>query len=584
MSNFSNSKTDSNLSQTTGIRKNNQATSFDDIDKALKVLQTNKDRWVATGIDERIAILDEMMIDFVPILDHLVEVSIEAKGTPKDTFGEAEEWAYLAMMYNIIRSLRQSLADIKKYGYPRIVGRAVRGSNSQVVARVFPRTRTESMMFSGLTAEVWMEPGVSIEETLRSQAQIYRDKDTRGAVSVILGGGNVSILPVSDVLYKLFAANRVVVLKFHPVNAYLGPLVEKGLQTLINRGFLRIVYGGAAEGSYLCNHSLADEIHLTGSVKTFETIVFGSGTEGADNKARKRPLISKPVTGELGDVTPVIIVPGPWNEDDIRKQAVKFTTWLSMNAGCNCLTPRVLVQHKSWTQRENLIKAIGNEMAKLETRIAYYPGAREKHAAFVSAHPDARQFGDSGQGRLPWTFITNVDPKNGNDICFNTEAFCSLFAETALEAANVPEFIDRAVDFVNATLWGTLTASIIIHPKSLLDPDVAASLERALVNLRYGTICVNEWGGMAYFFGRTPWGGFPGHDIYDIQSGIGFVNNPLMFSKPQKSVIYGRFKKRIDPTLISFKHALEMQKRLTYYLASPSIWKMLGLVWTQFRG
>lgn len=566
------------------MAKNNQVTSFDDMEQALKALQASKDKWVATGIDERIAILDEIRRDFVPVLERWVEVSIEAKGIPKGTFGEAEEWAYLAIMYGVLGSLRQSLVDIRKHGNPQIFGHAALRPGGQVVAKVFPRTRTESMMFAGLTEEVWMEPGVSIEETLQTQAQTYKDKHTRGAVNAILGAGNVSALPVSDVLYKLFVANHVAVLKPNPVNAYLGPLIAEGLQTLINQGFLRIVYGDAAEGIYLCNHPLVDEIHITGSDKTFEAIVFGSGTEGAKNKVEKRPLVTKPVTGELGNVNPVIIVPGPWNEDDIRKQAVKLMTWLSINSGCNCLTPRVLVQHKNWTQRGTLVKAICDVMVKLETRTAYYPGTKEKHAAFVSAHPDARQFGDSGQGYLPWTFITNVDPENANDICFNTEVFCSLYTETALEAPSIPEFIDRAVDFVNGTLWGTLTASIIIHPKSLLDPDVAASFERALVNLRYGTICVNEWGAMAYFFGRTPWGGFPGQDIYDIQSGVGFVNNPLMFSKPQKSVIRSPFKKRTDPTLISFKHALEMQKRLTYYLASPSIWKMLGLVWTQFRG
>ena len=564
--------------------KKNQATSFDDIEQELKTLQASKDKWVAIGIDERITILDEIMRDFVPVLEHWVEVSIEAKGIPKNTFGEAEEWAYLAIMYGILGSLHQSLVDIRKYGNPQVVGHAALRPSGQVVAKVFPRTRTESMMFPSLTGEVWMEPGVSIEETLQTQAQTYKDKHTRGAVNAILGAGSVSALPVSDVLYKLFVANHVAVLKPNPVNAYLGPLIEEGLQTLINQDFLRIVYGGAAEGIYLCNHPLVDEIHITGSDKTFEAIVFGSGTEGVKNKAEKRPLVSKPFTGELGCVNPVIIVPGPWNEDDIRKQAVKLMTWLSVNSGCNCLTPRVLVQHKSWTQRVTLVNTICDVMAKLETRTAYYPGTKEKHAAFVSAHPDACQFGDSDHGHLPWTFITNVDPENANDICFNTEVFCSLYTETALEAPSIPEFIDRAVDFVNETLWGTLTVSIIIHPKSLLDPDVSASFERALVNLRYGTICVNEWAGMAWFFGRTPWGGFPGHDIYDIQSGVGFVNNPLMFSKPQKSVIYSPFKKRIDPTLISFKHALEMQKRLTYYLASPSIWKLLGLVWTQFRG
>jgi len=107
---------------------------------------------------------------------------------------------------------------------------------------------------------------------------------------------------------------------------------------LIERGFFRVVYGGITEGNYLCNHPAVDEIHLTGSDKTFESIVFGSGPEGARRKAQKNPLISKPVTGELGNITPVIIVPGPWSESDIRKQAEKVTTWLTYNAGCNCLT------------------------------------------------------------------------------------------------------------------------------------------------------------------------------------------------------------------------------------------------------
>jgi acyl-CoA reductase-like NAD-dependent aldehyde dehydrogenase len=295
-----------------------------------------------------------------------------------------------------------------------------------------------------------------------------------------------------------------------------------------------------------------DEIHLTGSDKTFKAIVFGSGVEGAERKAKKKPLITKPVTGELSNITPIIIVPGPWSSDDIRKQAVKLVSWLTYNAGCNCFTPRVLVQHKNWVQREALTKAIGDVMANLETCQAYYPGTIERHAAFVAAHPDARQFGDASQGHLPWTLIEGVDPSNANDICFKTEAFCSLFAEAALEAASIPEFIDRAVDFVNGTLWGTLTATILIHPKSLLDPEISASLERALTNLRYGTVSINELSIMAYLPGTAPWGGSPGHDIYDVQSGIGVINNYLMFDRPQKTVMRGPFIKT-DPFLITFR-------------------------------
>ncbi len=553
------------------------------IQQELTVLQANKDRWVATGIDERIAILDEIRRDLISVTDRWVAICAEAKGIPADTHGEVFEWNMLLTMFSLLASLRRSLEDIKKCGRPQIAGPLFERSDGQVAAKVFPRTRLESMFFPGLSMEVRMEPGVSIEETLQTQAQIYRERSSRGAVSLVLGAGNASALQVADFLYKLFIANHVVILKLNPVNAYLAPLMEEAFHALINRGFLRVVCGGAEEGGYLCHHPIVDEIHLTGSDKTFEAIVFGSGGEGAERKARKNPLITKPVTGELGNITPVIIVPGPWSNDDIEKQAVKLVSWLAANAGCNCFTPRVLVQHKNWAQRQALTKAIGDVMADVETCTAFYPGAREQHAAFVSAHPEARQFGDANQGHLPWTLIEDIDPDNANDICFRTEAFCSLFAETALEAASIPEFIDRAVDFVNGTLWGTLTATILIHPKSLLDPEISASLERALANLRYGTISINELGVLAYLAGTATWGGFPGHDIYDVQSGIGVTNNYLMFDRPQKTVMRGSFIK-VDPLLVTFRHSVEFANKYTYYTAAPSIWKLPGLIWTLLRG
>jgi len=577
----SNSKPNSSLPQSSEITDSMRTTSLESIREGLEVLQANKDKWTATGIDEQIAILDEIKRDLLTVTDRWVTLCAEAKGIPAHTYGEVFEWSMLLTIFSLLASLRQSLKDIKKYGRPQIAGPVFVRPDGQVVAKVFPRTKFESML--GYSIEVWMEPGVSIEETSQTQAQIYRERSSQGAVSLVLGAGNASALQVADFLYKLFIANHVVILKLNPVNAYLGPVMEKAFRALINRGFLRIVCGGAKEGSYLCNHPIVDEIHLTGSDKTFEAIVFGSGVEGAERKAGKNPLITKPVTGELGNVTPMIVVPGPWSNDDIKKQAVKLVSWLASNAGCNCFTPRVLVQHKNWAQREALTKAIGDVMANLETCKAYYPGTRERHAAFVSAHPDSRQFGDTSQGHLPWTLIDGVDPSNTSDICFKTEAFSSLFAETALEAASIPEFIDRAVDFVNGTLWGTLAATILIHPKSLLDPEIVASLERALTNLRYGTISINEAIVMAYFPGTAPWGGFPGHDIYDVQSGIGVINNYLMFDRPQKTVMRGPFIKS-DPNLVTFKHSVEFGKKYTHYLAEPSIWKLLSMLWTLLRG
>ena len=119
---------------------------------------------------------------------------------------------------------------------------------------------------------------------------------------------------------------------------------------------LAVVYGGATEGSYLCNHPGIEEIHITGSDKTFDAIVFGAGSEGIKRKAEGSPLLTKRVTGELGNVSPVIVVPGPWKPDDLIYQAEHIDTMLTNNAGFNCNATRVIIQDASWPLRSQLLE------------------------------------------------------------------------------------------------------------------------------------------------------------------------------------------------------------------------------------
>ena len=67
--------------------------------------------------------------------------------------------------------------------------------------------------------------------------------------------------------------------------------------------------------AHLVGHSLVDEVHVTGSDKTYEAIVFGPGEEGARRKAAGVRAVTKPVTAELGSVSPVIVVPGTWSRE-----------------------------------------------------------------------------------------------------------------------------------------------------------------------------------------------------------------------------------------------------------------------------
>jgi hypothetical protein len=276
-------------------------------------------------------------------------------------------------------------------------------------------------------------------------------------------------------------------------------------------------------------------------------------------------------------------VPGPWTPGEIRHQAVQISTWLASNAGFNCMTPRVLVQHRAWSHREDLLRALGDVLARTPTRAAYYPGAEARHAEFLGAHPDALLFArDRIEGHLPWTLVTDLDAEQTDDPCFTTEAFCSLLGETALDAPDAAAFVARAVQFVNETLWGTLSAMIIVHPRSMRDPAVGRAVEAAIRELRYGTVGLNVFPGYAYVLTATPWGAFPASDIYDVQSGMGFVNNVIGLGRPEKTVYRGPFTKR-DPATVVSKRPHEFGRKLAQNAFDPRIGRFASMLGTAIR-
>lgn len=553
------------------------------LDTALTELHTNKDKWIKTGLRERIDIMEQVMTDTVAVMEEWVDASLNARDLKRGTIEAGDEWASAAVMIHLIRLIRNALIDIEKYGEPQIPGPVKTRANGTVTAQVFPQSLFDKILYTGLVAEVWMQPDVT-EATLKStQAIAYKNKAESGKVALVLAAGNVSVLPAGDFLHKLFTEDQVVIVKMNPINSYLGPLIERGFKALIDKGVLRIVYGGVEEAQYLIQHDLVDELHMTGSDKTFEAIVFGRGEEGAQNKANRTPIMDKPFTSELGSVAPTIIVPGPWTEKDIQTQASEIASMLTNNAGFMCIATRVIINHKGWDQRDALMNAIKGIFAKVDTRKAYYPGAHERYERFKEAHPEMTEIGDGSGDKLPWGIIADVDPDATDDIVYNTEAFCSLFAETALEADSVADYIDKAVEFANERLWGNLTATVIIHPSSMKDPAVKAAMQRAEENLRYGSVCINMWGAMSYFIAATTWGGHHGNDKYDPQSGLGYVNNTLMFDKPLKSVLRRPFHQLSRPIVVTSKKYPEFARKYLYFETNPSWTKLPGILWTALR-
>jgi hypothetical protein len=140
-------------------------------------------------------------------------------------------------------------------------------------------------------------------------------------------------------------------------------------------------------------------------------------------------------------------------------------------------------------------------------------------------------------GTLPWTLVTGLDC-DAHDPAFGAEAFCPVLFEASIASEDPVEFLERAVTFANERLPGTLSAQLLVAPRTLADPVTGAAVRRAVRRLRYGSVGVNASGAYAFAFGTTPWGGFPGQPLHDARSGRGFVHNTLMLDGFEKTVVW----------------------------------------------
>lgn len=555
------------------------------IEAALDTLRQRRSDWAGLPILERIDLLRKTRRSFAEVADEWVAACIEAEGQPEDEGRLGEEW--LVGPYFILRNLRLLqivLRNLSVAGHPRVPGPVKTLPDGKVSAQVFPFDLYDRIFYPGVVGEVWMQDEVTEANLREHQAAAYRE-DHPGAVALVLSAGNVSSIGPMDALYKLFVDRQTVVFKIHEVNDYLGPLIERGFRPLIEAGFFRLVYGGANEGAYLCDHDKVDSIHITGSDRTYEAIVFGAGEEGARRKEAREPRLTKPITAELGNVSPVIVIPGPWSAADIDYHAENVASMLANNAGFNCNALRVLITWEGWLQRGAFLDAVRRALARITPRQAYYPGAQDRYDAFVEAHPEAERFGDAAPNVLPWTLIPGLDATKADDICFQREAFCSLFGETALAAEDPESFLDGAVRFCNDELWGTLNATLLVHPETASDAVLGPAVERAVRDLRYGSVAINHWAAIAYAVAVTPWGAYPGHPPHDIQSGTGVVHNVLMFDRVEKTVFRAPFRAHPKPPwFLSHRTAYELCRKLTHFEISPSPFKLPGIFNLALRG
>lgn len=344
-----------------------------------------------------------------------------------------------------------------------------------------------------------------------------------GGVAAVLGAGNVTGLAAADCISQVFEHGRAVLLKLHPVHAPLEPIFRRAFAPLVEAGLLAVTSGGAEVSRAVIGADAVTHVHLTGGQAAFDAVVWG----GRDRHAAGAvPLLAKPITCELGNVTPWFVVPGRYTPAQLASQADTVAASIANNTSFNCIATKLVVTCRGWPQREAFLDLVSRRLDRLTARPAWYPGARGTWEGVTGRRaPD--------DGTLPWVFRRGLDLARDH-AWVDREWFGPVAAETPLDAANIEDFCTRAAE-IAAWLPGTLAASVTL-PESLSGRDRRRA-DLFVEHLEYGVVAVNGWTAVGYAFGCVPWGGFPGATLAAPASGIGRVHDPLFLPLVHNTIL-----------------------------------------------
>lgn len=526
-------RTSGTPTKTSTLERAEQASLDADIDD----LQAGARSWAAFTVAQRVTLLRAIRTSVAATAEDWAETAADSKQLDVAHPLRGEEW--LSGPYSVLGALDAYIETLSRLAQGTnpldgiTLGRAP-GGRTRVHA--FPLTGIDKFLLSGFTGEVWLEPGVTPRAARATAGLAQRTPAESGGVGLVLGAGNITSIPVLDVLYELLAHNRTALLKVNPTQDALVPVYKRALAPLIEPGLLRIVRGGPAVGAYLTGHPGLSHVHITGSAATFDTIVWGpsKGDGAAATKRRRRenrPQLKKPITAELGGVSPIIVVPGQWTDADITYQAEHIATMRLQNSGHNCIAGQVVIMSSDWKQADAFRAALRRAYANAPERPTWYPGSPARMDLAADAYPDALVLGD----RL----LVEIEEGDDPAALQSTEYFAPVLGVVTVPGTG-QEFLDAAVAHANDRLQGTLGANVLIDPDT--EKALGSGFERAISALHYGSIAINGWTAIGFIIPTLTWGAFPGGAINDVGSGIGVVHNALLLDGVERSVLRGPFR------------------------------------------
>ncbi|MCW2515824.1 MAG: hypothetical protein JWR11_4866 [Mycobacterium sp.] len=561
-----------------------------DIDAALADLIEGEARWADVTLSGRASLLKQVSTLMITHADEWVATAAAIKGLDARSPLLGEEWT--SGPYPIVAACTALSATLEKLAMgqsPLADAHFGTAPGNRTTVQVLPLNFFDKLLLNGFSAQVWLKPGIDQAAAKRTAGLAQLDPRHTHGVGVVLGAGNVTSIAPLDTFYELFARNRVVALKLNPIMDPMLDVMTTVLAPLIDSGALRLLTGAAEVGTYLVQHTSVDHVHITGSSTTHDAIVFGGGEEGAQRKKSNELILTKEITSELGGVSPTIVLPGEWTAADIQFQAEHIATQRLHNGGYNCVAAQVVVLSSKWTQRDEFIAALRSALDSAPAREPYYPGSDARISNAAASYPQAERLGNAGARLL----IANLSPEQYEPM-LRTEYFAPVLSTIELPHDGA-EFASRAARLVNDDFVGTLGVNVIAHPETI--KSMGASFDRFVESLRYGTVAINAWTGVAYLTATATWGAFPGHELADVQSGIGVVHNALLIGDTERTVVRGPFRPSPrslmngemsiapkPPWFVTNRTAATTGRLLALFTAAPSWRKLPALFASALRG
>ncbi|MFI1237350.1 aldehyde dehydrogenase family protein [Nocardia salmonicida] len=504
------------------------------IDVALSELAEGEKKWAATSLPDRRALLDRVRELTGRHGQEWVDAAVGIKGLDASSPLVGEEWiSGPYVMAAGLGALAKTL-DVLARGESPLHNASFGVAGDRITIDVLPASPFDALLLNGFSAEVWLQRGVSSAAAKANAGLAQLDPSRTQGIGAVLGAGNITSIAPLDVLYELIAHNRVVALKLNPITDPMLPVFTKILAPLIELGAVRLLTGGAEVGGYLIDNDLVDHVHMTGSARTHDAIVWGTDAEAAERKLAGTPKLNKPVTSELGGVSPTIVLPGDWSAADIGYQAEHVATQRLHNGGYNCVAAQALIISADWAQKDQFLAALRDALAKAPARRAYYPGSDDRVARAFESYPGAERLGPSGERLL----VTGVAPSPVEPLLAE-EYFAPVLGVVELPGTGT-EFTYAAARAANEAFVGTLGVNVIAAPATI--SELGTAFDEMIEDLRYGTVAINAWTGVGYLTPTASWGAFPGHTVDDVQSGIGVVHNALLIDRVERTVVRGPFR------------------------------------------